>query len=368
MKFIYTALLLLSLSIAGFAQGIPPTQWTEADGLPRRTPPTKVILPNGSMSCVGGTCTITFSGGAGTVTTPGTLTANKIIIGNGSSSIVASKVTLTDPATAATITIADNKTLTLSNTLTFAGTDSTVHTFPSTTSSVARIDAAQTFTGNQTFGGVLLGSNGSAAAPTYAFTNSTNLGFFRAAASAIGVSAGGTSYLRFDDNSGFFLRSDAFIAFASDASFGTRDIVIGRDAAGVLRVSDNATTAPASLMLAPAAASVGTSGVGVFVIGGSTAPSSTSADTAQLYTVDWNGAGTAAFHMRNEENGIYIFGSKFKPPTTLFADLGTPADGTMTPCTDCTVTGGADNTCAGSGTGALAVRLNSVWRCFAAQN
>ena len=37
-------------------------------------------------------------------------------------------------------------------------------------------------------------------------------------------------------------------------------------------------------------------------------------------------------------------------------------------CSDCQVTSGADNTCAGSGSGALAVRLNGVWRCFAAQN
>ena len=44
------------------------------------------------------------------------------------------------------------KVLTVSNTLTLAGTDSTVMTFPSTSASVARIDAAQTFTGAQTFG------------------------------------------------------------------------------------------------------------------------------------------------------------------------------------------------------------------------
>jgi hypothetical protein len=34
------------------------------------------------------------------------------------------KVTITEPATAATLTIANNKTLTVSNTLTFTGTDS----------------------------------------------------------------------------------------------------------------------------------------------------------------------------------------------------------------------------------------------------
>jgi len=57
-----------------------------------------------------------------------------------------------------TLDIALNKTLTISNTLRFVGTDSTVHTFPSTSSSVARIDAAQDFTGLQTFkDGISLG-------------------------------------------------------------------------------------------------------------------------------------------------------------------------------------------------------------------
>lgn len=61
------------------------------------------------------------------------------------------KVAITAPATSATLTIADGKTLTVNNTLTLAGTDSTTHTFPATTSSVARIDSAQVFAGVQTF-------------------------------------------------------------------------------------------------------------------------------------------------------------------------------------------------------------------------
>ena len=51
-----------------------------------------------------------------------------------------------------------------------------------------------------------------------------------------------------------------------------------------------------------------------------------------------------------------------------FAALGTPVNGSEAYCSDCTVTSGSDNTCVGSGTGAKAIRLNSVWRCFAAQN
>lgn len=48
------------------------------------------------------------------------------------------------------LTLAAAKTLTVSNTLTLAGTDSTVMTFPSTSATIARTDAANTFTGAQT--------------------------------------------------------------------------------------------------------------------------------------------------------------------------------------------------------------------------
>ena len=44
-----------------------------------------------------------------------------------------------------------SKTLTLNNTLALSGTDSTTMTFPSTSATIARTDAAQTFTGDQTF-------------------------------------------------------------------------------------------------------------------------------------------------------------------------------------------------------------------------
>jgi hypothetical protein len=89
------------------------------------------------------------------------------------------KVAITAPATASTLTIADGKTLavndnatlgtggltlgnsggftaaaskvlTANNSLTLAGTDATTHTFPTTSATIARTDAAQTFTGDQT--------------------------------------------------------------------------------------------------------------------------------------------------------------------------------------------------------------------------
>lgn len=68
------------------------------------------------------------------------------------------KVTITAPANSAVLTIADGKTLTASHSLTLAGTDSTTMTFPTTSASIARTDAAQTFSGNQTINGAVIGN------------------------------------------------------------------------------------------------------------------------------------------------------------------------------------------------------------------
>ena len=84
------------------------------------------------------------------------------------------KVNFTEPASNATLTIADGKTLaasnsitlagvdgktlTVNNNLTLAGTDATTMTFPTTSATIARTDAAQTFTGDQTFSGNIVGA------------------------------------------------------------------------------------------------------------------------------------------------------------------------------------------------------------------
>ena len=62
-----------------------------------------------------------------------------------------SSVTITGNGTLATTS---GKTATFSNTITFQGTDATVMTFPTTNATIARTDAANTFTGHQTVEGV----------------------------------------------------------------------------------------------------------------------------------------------------------------------------------------------------------------------
>ena len=68
------------------------------------------------------------------------------------------KMAITAPATSSTLAVADGKTATFSNTITFAGTDSTTMTFPATTTTVAGLGIAQTFTQNQTISEVAGGS------------------------------------------------------------------------------------------------------------------------------------------------------------------------------------------------------------------
>lgn len=70
------------------------------------------------------------------------------------------KMAITAPATSSTLAVADGKTFTVSKTITLDGTDSTTMTFPSTSATIARTDAANTFTGIQTVTNVTLPTNG----------------------------------------------------------------------------------------------------------------------------------------------------------------------------------------------------------------
>lgn len=59
-----------------------------------------------------------------------------------------------------TLTGTAGKTLTFSNSITLAGTDATTMTFPTTSATIARTDAGQTFTGVQTFSNAISASAG----------------------------------------------------------------------------------------------------------------------------------------------------------------------------------------------------------------
>lgn len=81
------------------------------------------------------------------LTTDGTITATTGFTGNVSGS---SGSCTGNSATVTGLSVVSGKTLTVNNILTIAGTDSTTMTFPSTSATIARTDAANTFTGVQT--------------------------------------------------------------------------------------------------------------------------------------------------------------------------------------------------------------------------
>lgn len=110
----------------------------------------------GTLSVARGGTGATAATGTGNVVlaTSPTLTTPNIGV---ATAATVNKITLTPPAASATITIADGKTFAVNHSLTLAGTDGTTMTFPSTNASIARTDAAQTFTGTQTFSGPIVG-------------------------------------------------------------------------------------------------------------------------------------------------------------------------------------------------------------------
>jgi hypothetical protein len=140
---------------------------------------TTITLPSatGTLATLAGTETLTNK----TLTNP-TLTTPALGIATASS---INKVAITAPTTSATLTIADGKTLTANNSLILAGTDGKTMTFPATDATIARTDAAQTFTGAQTFSSTIVGSiNGNAATVTNGIYTTSKISDLAATTSA----------------------------------------------------------------------------------------------------------------------------------------------------------------------------------------
>jgi hypothetical protein len=112
---------------------------------------TYVTNLTGPITSVGNATSIASQTGTGTkFVVDNTPTLITPVLGVATATSI-NKMAITAPATSSTLAVADSKTFTASNTLTLAGTDSTTMTFPTTSATIARTDAAQTFTGDQKF-------------------------------------------------------------------------------------------------------------------------------------------------------------------------------------------------------------------------
>jgi hypothetical protein len=113
------------------------TSLASATGLPI------IAGTTGTLSVARGGTGVTTSTGSGSVVLSAGPTLAAPILGVATATSI-NRVAITAPANSATLTL--------------AGTDSTTMTFPSTSASIARTDAAQAFTGDQTFNGSIIGS------------------------------------------------------------------------------------------------------------------------------------------------------------------------------------------------------------------
>ena len=106
------------------------------------------------------------------------------------------KVTFTAPTTGSTLTIADGKTLSASASLTLAGSDSTTMTFPATSTTVAGLSIAETFTAQQR-GAISVLTDGATITPDFSLGNnySVTLGGNRTLANPTNLTAGATGSL-----------------------------------------------------------------------------------------------------------------------------------------------------------------------------
>lgn len=93
---------------------------------------------------------LTMGTGELRITTPGTNAASVVTVGASQSLVSKTYNGLTITTTTGTLTMTNAKTLAVTNSLTLSGTDSTVMTFPTTSATIARTDAGNTFTGVST--------------------------------------------------------------------------------------------------------------------------------------------------------------------------------------------------------------------------
>ena len=154
-----------------------------------------IVLPDATTLSIGhrfyvdnnstGAITVQTNGGATIATLAPTTDILLVLLNNGSTAGT------WDNNYYATLN-ATGKSATINNTLTFSGTDGTTMTFPTTTATMARTDAAQTFTGAQT--ATVIHPAGSTSVAPETFTVSGSSLLTTAAAGAVETNSHGDLY------------------------------------------------------------------------------------------------------------------------------------------------------------------------------
>lgn len=321
--------------------------------------------------------------------TPGSAAASSVIVGAANTSAAtpslftttgSGNVVLTD----GTLAVTTAKTFTVNNTLTLAGTDGTTMTFPSTSATLARTDAGNTFTSNQTFTGsivlngatsgtVTLGVPATAGTTTFTLPSSNGTNGFILTTNGSGV----TSWTNPTS-----LGIDLDIGTTALTS-GTVGRVLFEGAGNVLQESANLTFSSSALTLGVAGSATGSVVLAGATSGTVTLQPAAAAGTGTIfqfpssngtanYALTTNGSGvsswsqisltagvTGVLPVANGGTGVTTStgtGSVVlsNSPTLVTPSLGTPSSGNLANCTFPTLNQNTTGT-ASNITGTLAV-------------
>jgi hypothetical protein len=143
--------------------------------------------------------------------------------------------------------VANSKNLTWSNSLTFAGTDSTTMTFPTTSATIARTDAGNTFTGNQVISAgdlsLSAGNKLKFSATSYMTPENNTTGAETAAAGTVRLRGGTGVVIENNSTGGAQLRSTQTTAPTCSTNCGTSPSVSGTDTAGIVTMGSSGSPA-----------------------------------------------------------------------------------------------------------------------------
>lgn len=156
---------------------------------------------------------------------------------------------LTVTTTTGTFTLTNGKTLAVTNTLTFSGTDSTVMTFPNATDTVMGLGATQTVTGNKTFNDgklILAGSSSGAStlkAPAVASTYTHTLPAMTTTLASVGSTTEASNTATVVAIAGIH-HTHTITALAAGDTFGVPTVATGAlddTCQLIIRIKDNGT-------------------------------------------------------------------------------------------------------------------------------
>ena len=248
------------------------------------------------------------------------------------------KLTLTAPATGSTFTLIDGKTFTVNNTLTFAGTDSTTMIFPTTSATIARTDAANTFTGHQTIEGVT--STGATGTANFVFSASPTLtGVPLAPTATVGTNTTQLATTAFVLANGLVNPMSGVGDFISGGSSGTPTRLAGASTNGQYVVTENVTAST------PVAATLNLVGLSARAPGSSSADTIATADCSAGWIVhDTAGSASVAITLPTATTLLNAHCAFVWANDSSHIDTITPTTWTITSCTGGVCTTGSTAT------------------------